>query len=45
MLMELGHQVFQAGSGAQALDILERRSVDLSVTNYAMPGMTGEELT
>jgi PAS domain S-box-containing protein len=45
MLMELGHKVLQAQSGAEALQILDRNGVDLIVTDYAMPGMTGEELT
>jgi CheY-like chemotaxis protein len=45
MLMELGHEVLQAHSGAEALRMLDQRSVDLIITDYAMPGMTGEELT
>ncbi|HEX8514168.1 MAG TPA: ATP-binding protein, partial [Allosphingosinicella sp.] len=45
MLMELGHKVLQAQSGPEALQLLDRESVDLIVTDYAMPGMTGEELT
>jgi PAS domain S-box-containing protein len=45
MLVELGHKVLQAHSGADALRLLEQRSVDLIITDYAMPGMTGEELT
>jgi PAS domain S-box-containing protein len=45
MLMELGHKVLEAHSGAEALRLLEQRSVDLIITDYAMPGMTGEELT
>ena len=45
MLMELGHTVLQAHSGAEALRMLDQRSVDLIITDYAMPGMTGEELT
>ncbi|HEX8062908.1 MAG TPA: PAS domain S-box protein [Allosphingosinicella sp.] len=45
MLMELGHSVLEAHSGAEALRLLEQRSVDLIITDYAMPGMTGEELT
>ena len=45
MLIELGHKVLQAHSGAEALRILDQRSVDLIITDYAMPGMTGEELT
>jgi PAS domain S-box-containing protein len=45
MLIELGHTVLEAHSGEEALSILRRRSVDLVITDYAMPGMTGEELT
>jgi len=45
MLMELGHKVLEAHSGAEALSLLEQRRVDLIITDYAMPGMTGEELT
>jgi PAS domain S-box-containing protein len=45
MLIELGHKVLEAHSGAEALDLLEQLSVDLIITDYAMPGMTGEELT
>jgi CheY-like chemotaxis protein len=45
MLTELGHTVLFAHSGAEALRMLEDRQVDLIVTDYAMPGMTGEELT
>jgi PAS domain S-box-containing protein len=45
MLAELGHEVLQAQSGAEALHMLDEREVDLIITDYAMPGMTGEELT
>ncbi|NYI21703.1 PAS domain S-box-containing protein [Sphingobium francense] len=44
MLEELGHTVFQATSGADALRVLEQGSVDLVITDYAMPGMTGTQL-
>jgi PAS domain S-box-containing protein len=45
MLEELGHEVFQAGSGAQALRLLaEQAEVDLVLTDYAMPTMTGAQL-
>ncbi|GGD21986.1 hybrid sensor histidine kinase/response regulator [Aureimonas glaciei] len=44
MLMELGHEVLQAHSGAEALLMLAQHSVDLIITDYAMPGMTGEQL-
>ncbi|WP_313803119.1 PAS domain S-box protein [Sphingobium sp.] len=44
MLEELGHTVFQATSGLDALRMLEEGSVDLVITDYAMPGMTGAQL-
>lgn len=44
MLEELGHTVFQAGSGMDALRTLEQGSVDLVITDYAMPGMNGAQL-
>jgi signal transduction histidine kinase/ActR/RegA family two-component response regulator len=44
MLQELGHSVVEADSGHQALKILRSDNLDLVVTDYAMPGMTGEEL-
>jgi PAS domain S-box-containing protein len=44
MLEELGHEVIEAHSGAQALDLFEREPVDLVITDHAMPKMTGSEL-
>lgn len=45
MLTDLGHTVIEANSGAQALDVLrDGQAVDLLMTDYAMPGMTGLEL-
>ena len=44
MLEDLGHTVFQAGSAADALRMLEEANVDLVVTDHAMPGMTGAQL-
>lgn len=45
MLEDLGHTVFTAGSGARALEILQcEDSIDLLITDQAMPGMTGAEL-
>jgi signal transduction histidine kinase/ActR/RegA family two-component response regulator len=44
-LRELGYDVHEAGSGEEALAVLKRNSaVDLVITDYAMPGMTGAEL-
>jgi CheY-like chemotaxis protein len=45
MLEDLGHTVLEAGSAAEALAMLENgRSVDLVITDHAMPEMTGVEL-
>ncbi len=45
MLEDLGHTVFAATSGKGALDILRREaSVDLVITDQAMPQMTGVQL-
>jgi PAS domain S-box-containing protein len=45
MLDDLGHTTIEAGSGTAALDILKSgQAVDLLLTDYAMPGMTGLEL-
>jgi PAS domain S-box-containing protein len=45
MLEDLGHTVIEADSGPRALDILTSdRNIDVLMTDYAMPGMTGMEL-
>ncbi|ESR24898.1 hybrid sensor histidine kinase/response regulator [Lutibaculum baratangense] len=45
MLEDLGHRVFEAASGQQALDILRREpAIDLVISDQAMPHMTGTEL-
>ena len=44
MAEELGHRVFEASSGAEALSILDRETIDLLITDYAMPKMSGGEL-
>jgi CheY-like chemotaxis protein len=44
MLEDLGHRVFPAISGKDALALLRRQSVDLVITDYAMPQMTGLQL-
>jgi PAS domain S-box-containing protein len=44
MLEELGHGVTEASSGKEALRLLREGDADLLVTDYAMPGMTGDEL-
>jgi PAS domain S-box-containing protein len=46
MLEDLGHRVLEAPSGAQALEILGRESaIDVVLTDQAMPGMTGAQLS
>jgi signal transduction histidine kinase len=45
MLEDLGHTVHQASSGSMALDVLRKTpSIDLVITDHAMPGMAGLEL-
>jgi CheY-like chemotaxis protein len=44
VLADIGHQVIQAHSGPAALAQLAQHPVDLLLTDYAMPGMTGAEL-
>jgi PAS domain S-box-containing protein len=45
MLEDLGHRVFEATSGLQALAILQREPVvDMVITDQAMPKMTGIQL-
>lgn len=45
MLEDLGHHIVEAGSGQEALVLLaSSRSVDLVLTDQAMPGMTGIHL-
>src|SRR6185503_4098508 len=44
MLEELGHKVFEAKSGFEALETLKRQSIDLVITDQAMPRMTGLQL-
>ncbi|HEX3076059.1 MAG TPA: response regulator transcription factor [Lachnospiraceae bacterium] len=39
-----GYQTIQAGSGREALDILEKESVDLAVIDIMMPEMDGIQL-
>lgn len=44
MLEDLGHRVIGASSGAEALAALGDHPVDLVITDYAMPEMTGLQL-
>ena len=36
--------MFEATSAAEALSILEKEKIDLLITDYAMPKMSGREL-
>jgi PAS domain S-box-containing protein len=45
MLEDLGHQVLEASSGQQALNLLAQHpEVEVLITDHAMPNMTGAEL-
>ena len=45
MLEDLGHRVFSANSGEQALHLLEQHpEIEVLITDQAMPRMTGAEL-
>jgi PAS domain S-box-containing protein len=41
MLEDLGHTVFCASSGPEALNLLRQHNIDLLITDHVMPGMTG----
>src|SRR5690606_12907656 len=43
MLEDLGHQVSEANSANEAIQLLSERNFDLVVTDHAMPRMTGSE--
>jgi PAS domain S-box-containing protein len=44
LLREFGHTVLHADSASVALQMLRRHAVDLLLTDFAMPKMTGSEL-
>jgi CheY-like chemotaxis protein len=45
MLSDLGHNVIEASSGADALKVLRNGAhVDLLITDYSMPKMNGAQL-
>jgi two-component system, chemotaxis family, chemotaxis protein CheY len=44
-LKAAGYDVIEAGDGAEALDLLRTRAVDLVITDINMPNVNGIELT
>jgi len=44
ILLEAGYEVLEAADGIMALMLLERRPVDLLITDRSMPGLGGLEL-
>ncbi len=45
MLEDLGHEVVEANSGSEALELIRGgQHFDLVITDYSMPGMTGAQL-
>jgi len=44
MIEELGHEVIEAASADQALDMCTRQHIDVVITDYAMPGLNGARL-
>lgn len=43
-LKHAGHQVFTADSGGNALALLQKEQIEIVLTDYKMPGMTGAQL-
>ncbi len=43
-LERLTYRVYQAGSGVEALEILQRGEIDVLITDFKMPGMNGAEI-
>ena len=45
MLQDIGHHVMEASSARQAMQVIESEThIDLLLTDYAMPDMSGDEL-
>jgi DNA-binding NtrC family response regulator len=44
VLQQAGHQVFACSSGREALQLLDKETIDVVLTDLQMPGMTGLEL-
>lgn len=45
ILQKQGYHVITAASGAEALEVLDRESINLVLSDQMMPGMLGTELT
>lgn len=45
LLEDLNHEVISASSGTQALELFKQTTVDLVITDQAMPGLLGTELS
>ena len=44
-LHQMGFDILEANDGPEALKFFDGRDIDLLVTDFKMPGMTGAELT
>jgi CheY-like chemotaxis protein len=44
LLTELGHTVMQAGSGAEALRLLDAANIDVLMTDVNLPDMRGSDI-
>ena len=44
LLQVLGHKVYTCDNGLQALELIEKESFDLVITDLLMPGATGMEV-
>lgn len=44
MVSDFGHTVFEAGTAAEALAILEDNPIDVMITDIGLPGMSGTSL-
>ena len=45
LLVKQGHRVFEAGDGAEALNIIAKESIECVITDILMPGIEGIEAT